>query len=125
MAPPAATFASQKLATGELLIVIEGELDVASADALRIALTHDRTNVIVDLSQCTFLDSSALGALIDAGHALRDRGQLLVIVRPANAARRSLELGGVDLASAIVASRDDAVARCAGGGESGRKGARR
>ena len=52
--------------------------------------------VVVDLEAVTFLDSSALGALVGVLRRLRERDGQLRIVQPRTAAARIFELTGLD-----------------------------
>jgi len=51
--------------------------------------------LVVDLSQVTFLDSTGIRALIDAEQALARRGGRLVVCGATGVARRCLEVTGV------------------------------
>ena len=65
-------------------VVVRGELDVATANALREHLhaAVDRSSgpVIVDLLAVTFIDSTALGVLIGTQERCRERGSDLRLV---------------------------------------------
>jgi anti-sigma B factor antagonist len=60
------------------LFSLRGSLDVATAPSLRAALLeaaeHDGHEIVVDLSQLEFLDSTGLGALIGS-HKLAEEHQ--------------------------------------------------
>ncbi|MGP6155970.1 MAG: STAS domain-containing protein [Vulcanimicrobiaceae bacterium] len=60
------------------LFSLRGSLDIATAPSLRAALQeaaeHDGHEIVVDLSQLEFLDSTGLGALIGA-HKLAEEHQ--------------------------------------------------
>jgi anti-sigma B factor antagonist len=60
--------ATEHLETGEPVVSVMGEVDLATAPALEqtlLAVAKDRAGqVIVDLSGCSFLDSSGLRALL-------------------------------------------------------------
>ena len=62
----------------ELRIVVEGELELDSADIFRSVLTHhiDKgfRSVVLDLGGVTFIDSSGLRAVIEASRAATGRG---------------------------------------------------
>ncbi|HEU4979188.1 MAG TPA: STAS domain-containing protein [Solirubrobacteraceae bacterium] len=74
------------------VIRIDGEIDVATAPALRRALAAagvEGTDVTVDLTHTTFLDSCGLNVLLDAaGAAERSGHRLDVLCAEAGAARR-------------------------------------
>jgi anti-sigma B factor antagonist len=61
---------------GVALITVNGEIDIATAPALRaeLASPHMGSTVIVDLTGVTFLDSTALGVLVSARKTCREVG---------------------------------------------------
>jgi anti-sigma B factor antagonist len=86
---------------GAYVVTLRGEIDAFSSPSLRDDLRRlveeqDAHLVVVDLSNVTFLDSSALGALVGLLRRLRERGGQLRIVQPATAARRIFEHTGLD-----------------------------
>jgi anti-sigma B factor antagonist len=70
------------------VITVKGEIDVASAPALRTQLhavcVEGVSAVVLDLREVTFLDSSALGVLVGALRRCREVGNdfKLVITSP-------------------------------------------
>ena len=76
-----------------------GELDIAVEDAVRAELDRARAQaqeagvVVVDLSQVTFIDCSALHPLMEIRRAL---GKRLVLHRPAPRVTRLLHLAHLD-----------------------------
>ncbi|MDX6563380.1 MAG: hypothetical protein QOD65_3194 [Gaiellales bacterium] len=83
-------------------VTLAGEHDVLSREALSLALTVGRVYryVLVDLTACTFLDSTMINSLLAAarGHAERDGALELVVPVPANPVRRTLEIANVQMA---------------------------
>jgi stage II sporulation protein AA (anti-sigma F factor antagonist) len=68
----------------ELVVAVEGDLDLEAApgfrDRLLAAVDGERGRVtVVDLGGCTFIDSSGLAVIIEAGHRLDERLQALRI----------------------------------------------
>ncbi|MBO0899522.1 STAS domain-containing protein [Cellulomonas sp. zg-ZUI222] len=63
---------------------VTGEIDVASADRLRervsVLLSDGRTDLVVDLTGVTFMDSTGLGLLVGALKRARLLGGRLVLV---------------------------------------------
>jgi anti-sigma B factor antagonist len=72
---------------GIALVQMRGEHDLSGKQALTEALASasDQLNVLVDLSECTFMDSSVLGVLIPAGQDIKQRGGRLELVIPPEA----------------------------------------
>jgi anti-sigma B factor antagonist len=86
--------------TGDAVVVsLAGELDLYNAEAVRAVLLEECARkperVVVDLSRVDFIDSTALGVLIEARSKLENhRGFLLA--SPAAETRRALEISGLD-----------------------------
>jgi anti-anti-sigma factor len=64
------------------IVSLRGEHDLATTPALRDALSPVLGDVLVDLSECTFVDSSVIGALIAASLELQREGHALSLVIP-------------------------------------------
>lgn len=88
------------------VVVTLAEVDVATADELRSELATavkrhlaaaDARSVplTIDLSAVTFLDSTGLGAILDADRAVRAAGGRLELVGLQPTVRRVLEVTGV------------------------------
>jgi anti-sigma B factor antagonist len=84
---------------GDAFVVhLAGELDLYNADevrgALREVILAAPSRLVVDLAEVEFVDSTALGVLIEARSKLgRDR---LVLARPRLETRRALQVSGLD-----------------------------
>jgi anti-sigma B factor antagonist len=76
-----------------------GEIDLYNAPAVREALlaacSDGPERVVVDLSEVEFLDSTALGALVEARTRLPNR-EGFILAAPGPEARRALEIAGLD-----------------------------
>jgi anti-anti-sigma factor len=68
--------------THAAIVTLCGEHDLASAEELKAALVtaSRRRYVIVDLSGCTFIDSSVISVLLRASNELHERGGQLSLV---------------------------------------------
>ena len=96
------------------VVTLRGEIDAYTAPSLRhdfrrLVDDDDATLVIVDLSAVTFLDSSALGALVGARRRLCAREGRLRIVSPRSPAARIFELTGLDAVFDIYPDRAAAL----------------
>ena len=83
---------------GAAIVVLQGELDLYNAQAVRDALTaavKDAERVVVDLTAVTFVDSTAMGLLIEARSQLADR-EAFVLASPGFETRRALQVSGLD-----------------------------
>ena len=65
-----------------MLVSLHGEHDLATAPALQDALGPLFGDVLVDLSECTFVDSTVIGALIAAAQDMQREGHTLSLVVP-------------------------------------------
>jgi anti-sigma B factor antagonist len=82
------------------LVVVQGELDVATSPRLRRQLDEavdaGAREVRVDLTAVGFMDSSGLGALMAVHHRLRDRQGRVTITGAAPPVRKILEITALD-----------------------------
>ena len=96
------------------VVAVRGEIDLFTAPELKAALTdaieEGRTRVVVDLSDTTFLDSTALGVLIGAVKRLRSRDGRMTIVNVDPNIAKTFEITGLDQIFTIRATRDEALA---------------
>ena len=86
---------------------LSGELDLSTADQLIDVLAEDRTSagdVVLDLSELTFIDSSGLRVLLDTVRSLGERGTL-VLRRPSGEVARVFEVSGIEQVEAIRVER--------------------
>jgi anti-sigma B factor antagonist len=86
--------------TGDAVVVhLAGELDLYNAEIVREALLGSAAEwparLVVDLAEVEFIDSTTLGILVETKRALPDSHPLL-LAAPGPAARRALELTGLD-----------------------------
>ncbi|MDP9257921.1 MAG: STAS domain-containing protein [Actinomycetota bacterium] len=99
------------------IVTLHGEHDMASREAVTMALALARTysNVLVDLTTCTFIDTTVTNAVLVAAAQLRqvDRSLELIVPGDAGATRRALSLMGVLAAVPLHATRTSALAAVA------------
>ncbi len=99
-----------------VVVVVEGEHDIYTAPTLRERLDEalDRGGgVVVDLTGATFVDSSVLGALLDARRRAHESEQGFVVsigdtVEPG--VRRILDITGLVPVLPVVNGREEAIA---------------
>jgi anti-sigma B factor antagonist len=82
---------------GSLVLVVHGEVDIATSPLLDEALARARatnaTSIVVDLRPVTFIDSTGLHVLIR--HARADEGRARVrLTKGSSQTQRVLELSG-------------------------------
>jgi len=80
-------------------LALSGEIDLAVAPVLKARLEHLRTGgastIVVDLLDATFLDSIALGVLVDALGQCREAGGDLYVVVDEPRILKVLEITGL------------------------------
>ncbi len=95
-------------------MVVCGELDLFAApelkDAISQALADDVRDLIVDLTQTVFIDSSGLAALMLAMRRAHSLGGRLVVIDAGGSVARTFRVAGVDQILTIVQSREAALA---------------
>jgi anti-sigma B factor antagonist len=94
------------------VVKLGGELDLYNAgqvrEALRDACADSPQRVVVDLSEVEFIDSTALGVLIEARTQLDNRRAFL-LAAPGLETRRALEISGLDRHFAVHPSVSEAL----------------
>jgi anti-sigma B factor antagonist len=83
---------------GPMVVTLSGELDLASAPAFAPALADAASSgdVVVDLANLTFIDSSGLWALIKADAAAEAAGGTFTLRCPHGIVRRAMTYAGLD-----------------------------
>jgi len=81
------------------VVKLGGELDLYNAPQVREALMQvcadSPTRIVVDLSEVEFIDSTALGILIEARTKLENQ-RAFMLAAPGLETRRALEISGLD-----------------------------
>lgn len=114
--PLAAPFSSERsfLRSDLGLVVLGGELDISTAPQFKsdlCALVDEGVkDIVVDLNEVTFIDSTALGVLIGGVRRVRSAGGVIVLVATGRAVVRALALTGLDRVFTICATREQALA---------------
>jgi anti-sigma B factor antagonist len=99
---------------GPRAVLVAGELDQATLPELQRALDEvidaESGDLLIDLSDCTFIDSSGLAALVSAGERMTaSDGRGFAICCGSPQVQRLLEITGLDKAMGVVATRDEAL----------------
>lgn len=102
-ASPAEVLGIQIDHVGEITVCsLRGELDAINAPRLRAVLAERlESDVVVDLSQLEFIDSSGLGVLVGALKRFEAAGQRLRLRSPTSAISRVFSITGLDQAFVI------------------------
>lgn len=79
-------------------LLLDGELDAHSAPELGAAFDarSDGEQVVADLSELTFMDSSGLRIIISTHKRLGDGGGSLTLRNPTRSVQRLLSVSGLD-----------------------------
>jgi anti-anti-sigma factor len=98
---------------GAIVVSLAGELDLYNAEDVRAALLESCADeppvVVLDLGAVTFIDSTALGVLIEARSRLAD-GDGFRLASPGLETRRALEVSGLDKHFAVFDTVAEALA---------------
>jgi len=100
---------------GWQVLYVRGEVDVSTTPRVRARLvamlTHGKPQLIVDLEEVRFLDSSGLGASVAALKLARSRGgEVRLVWEGQRSVRKVLQVTGLDRVLERFDSVDDAVA---------------
>jgi anti-sigma B factor antagonist len=111
--PPAFAVVRRELDELTSVISVEGDLDLSTSPRLKRTLLDSlhsgNSRLVLDLSQTTFMDSTALGVLVGVKRQL-DRGARLGIVCAHAPVLRIFEFSGLDGAFEIFPTLDEALA---------------
>jgi anti-sigma B factor antagonist len=103
------------------VLSIRGEHDLSTAPELRRRLRDLIANggaLVVDLSPATFVDSSILGAILDARRSAAEAGLGFAVAHPGrddDAVGRVLEITGLRAELPVHSERDEAMAAASNG----------
>jgi anti-anti-sigma factor len=104
----------EQLENGPCIVSIAGEIDIYTApelDGVLLGIAENgATCLVVDLTDCSFVDSTALRVLADASRRPESSGKPLMLVSVDPAVRRVFEITGFDRVYPIYASRAEALA---------------
>ena len=96
------------------VVAVSGELDMDAAPAFEkrlLEILGGEDPVILDVTDVTYMDSTAIGALISARkQANMTRGRFALVCTPGDT-RRMIEYTGLDAAFDVVDTREQAFAR--------------
>jgi anti-sigma B factor antagonist len=101
----------EALAQGGSIVRVEGELDLATKQHLETAVegADPRGRLVIDLTACTFLDSSAVRLLISTARSVQATGGNLSLVASDPGLLRVLEIAAVDTVLPVHSTLDAAL----------------
>jgi anti-anti-sigma factor len=106
-----------------LSVAVRGELDLANCERLKPALDEAvfaRRPLILNLNDCSFIDSSGLRLVIQVAQDLAGEGEdgavpMAVIAAESSAVRKMLTLTAIDLRIPVFETHDEATGWLEGG----------
>jgi anti-sigma B factor antagonist len=106
---------NEELEGGIRALMVRGELDLNTAPELEQALADGGDEVLVDLSECEFIDSTGIAVIVRAWQRLdRDAGGegqgRLVLCCNNHQVQRVLKITGVEASISMHDQRDEALA---------------
>lgn len=95
------------------LVVAKGELDISATPRLSTVLAMASASrggrLVLDLSEVTFIDSTALGTILKAAAQLEESRTSLAVVAPEGPVRRLLEMTNLTQRFRLFGTRADAL----------------
>jgi anti-sigma B factor antagonist len=95
---------SEEQRANACVVTIRGELDLNGADAVRASLERAEPGrrLVIDLSDCAFIDSTGLATIVHVSRRRRDGAAAVTLVCPAGEVRKLLEISALDLTFPVV-----------------------
>lgn len=101
------------------MLVVSGDVDVAAtptlARSLEQTIASGHVRLVVDLTGVGFLRSPAITALLEALHAVRERGGALAVVVATDMLRTTFAVTGLEEELGVTGARVDALRRVRAG----------
>ena len=123
MLPDAFNLSTARVGEGTYIVSVYGELDLHTVgrleEELAAAVEHGAQRVVVDLAMVSFMDSTALGALVAAHKRLRLASGDLSIVSDDPRVVRVFQITGLDRTMRLRSSLTDAVTELVHAGAQG------
>ena len=93
------------------MVVVSGEMDLASVGELRSELLGalSRGPVVIDMREITFCDSAGLRTILEAHRYAETSSTTFRIAAPSTAVTRVLQLTGADSVLVVVPDADTAL----------------
>ena len=93
------------------VVILRGEHDVSTVMRLEAALAErsgEGDGVVVDLTACSFIDSSSVAALLTAGQSV-PIGRFAVVIKPGSEAGRLLDMVAFSAVVPVYETRREAL----------------
>ncbi len=100
---------------GVCVVAVRGELDLSTAPdlegPLEAAIGGDGGSVLIDLTECEFIDSTGIALIVRSWQRVEGNGNgHLGICGPNEQVRRVLDVSGLDQSIPVHGSRDEGLA---------------
>jgi len=98
---------------GRRVVSLEGDVDLESSPAARsvlLAEVNGGSDVLVDLSQVTYIDSSGVASLVEAFQKARSQSTRFALASVSQPVRRVLQLARLDQVFTIHENLEEALA---------------
>jgi anti-sigma B factor antagonist len=101
----------ETLPEGPVVVRVEGELDMATTADFEAVIgdSEPEPELVIDLTECTFLDSSAVRVLVSTARAAAESKRKVSLVAGDPGILRVLEIAGVDTMLPVHATLDAAI----------------
>jgi anti-sigma B factor antagonist len=102
---------------GEIhVIAVRGEIDLSTAPELREplerALQQDQPSILIDLTECDFVDSTGVALIVEAWQRVGEQEDgRIALCCPNPQVRRVLEITGIEGSIGLHTERDAALAQ--------------
>jgi anti-sigma B factor antagonist len=102
---------TRALPQGGTVVSVDGELDMATTPDFEgiVGGVEAGNRLVIDLSECTFLDSSAVRVLMSIARGAEASGGSVAIVAPEPGILRVLEIAAVDTVLPVHETLDSAL----------------
>jgi anti-sigma B factor antagonist len=106
---------TEQVGNARHVIALTGEVDLYTAPELKTqmleVIANGSTDVVVDFTNTTFIDSTTLGVLVGGVKRLREKGGRLSIVCSDRNITKIFEITGLDRVFTIYPTRAEALER--------------
>ena len=105
---------TSRIVDGITIVDIAGELSRRSSslsNPMKEILADGQSNLILNLSALSYVDSSSLGQLITVWTSIGKRGGQFILLRPSPQVRRQLEITKLDTVFTIIMDEAEAIQR--------------
>jgi anti-sigma B factor antagonist len=92
-------------------ILVEGELDLAVADQLKLALeaASEHDQILIGLQGCEFIDSTGIATIVHAHKRMGAEGRHVAVYGPRTQVRRILSITGLTENGLVFDSAEEAL----------------